>query len=809
MSFPVARPRTIPIALFTQALLAACITGLIIAPAGPAHAADIDCPAPTTPALTGGVYQVDDSSHLMWIRDDTTRWDDTYILTGNIDMGQCIWDSPIAPSDAFGATAFTGQFNGDGHTISSLSVAVNTKSLDDSQTDLAGFIGYLGGGGSIADVTFADALITLDDTTNYDDSIYNRAFIRAGVAVGTADGTVSRVSVTNSTVRVTLSDVRVVPNQSRTSRVGAIAGVIASSASGLSTNANVIQNLNYQDTGTTPDSYTGGIVGESYTTMTQLTSTDDSITTYGKSAYAGGSIGLLYEGTIDEVTIVRPDVSAVSWLGAYAGGAIASREAAGAAVGGGASTVRVTGGTVAARAETPRVADPIGSFQAGGAIAAATYGYSVNMSVSGTVVSADGFSFVNAGGVIGYAQDDTVAQLTSDSPVTASSSGDDASGVAAGGIIGFKSTGAPLLSSYATGNANANSDDTGAEVWAGGLVGYLNSGSVESSYATGNASATSTGPAGQAEAGGLAGVTKGDITDSYSTGAPSSSATADDTVGGLVSGVISGTVTRSYWNTTTSGVAVSAGGSGLTTTQMRDATPYANWSIVNGWQAQSSAGIPAVPTAPFWGRCGDNSVLPFLLWEFTTSPCASPPTPPAPVFPPSAPREVTATAGDDSVSVFWQPPASSGSFPVTSYQVRSIPESAGCLTSELTCDIQELQTGTEYVVEVRALNGAGWGPWSVASDPVTPVGPQSIMITGSRTRIDGRPGVEVLGTTTGLVGSQVTPWIRFPGPNPYTAGSGVRTVAEDGTFTWQRRTGKKIYVYFRSGDIRSSRIIIR
>ena len=36
----------------------------------------------------------------------------------------------------------------------------------------------------------------------------------------------------------------------------------------------------------------------------------------------------------------------------------------------------------------------------------------------------------------------------------------------------------------------------------------------------------------------------------------------------------------------------------------------------------------------------------------------------------------------------------------------------------------------------------------------------------------------------------------------------VQLVAEDGTFTWQRETRKKIYVYFRVGELRSNRVII-
>lgn len=54
----------------------------------------------------------------------------------------------------------------------------------------------------------------------------------------------------------------------------------------------------------------------------------------------------------------------------------------------------------------------------------------------------------------------------------------------------------------------------------------------------------------------------------------------------------------------------------------------------------------------------------------------------------------------------------------------------------------------------------------------------------------------------------LTPWVRFPGPHAYEAETDVQLVAEDGTFTWQRETRKKIYVYFRVGELRSNRVII-
>jgi hypothetical protein len=68
--------------------------------------------------------------------------------------------------------------------------------------------------------------------------------------------------------------------------------------------------------------------------------------------------------------------------------------------------------------------------------------------------------------------------------------------------------------------------------------------------------------------------------------------------------------------------------------------------------------------------------------------------------------------------------------------------------------------------------------------------------------------VRVDGTTTGLVGAEVTPHVRKPGQTGFTPGSNVRTVDADGRFTWQRKSGKKLYVYFTSGDVRSNRLVI-
>ena len=185
------------------------------------------------------------------------------------------------------------------------------------------------------------------------------------------------------------------------------------------------------------------------------------------------------------------------------------------------------------------------------------------------------------------------------------------------------------------------------------------------------------------------------------------------------------------------------------------------------------------------------------------------------VFPPSAPREVTAMAGNASASVTWRPPADSGSFPVTDYEVRVIPGSHSCVIEApaLTCSLSGLTNGIAYTATVRALNGAGWGPYSTPSAEFTPQAPPSpsITIAGTRGDVRGKPGIIVTGATAGFVeGDILRPWFRFRGQIADTQGKARIRVAGDGTFTWKRRTGRKIYAVIKSADatIVSNRIVI-
>ena len=88
---------------------------------------------------------------------------------------------------------------------------------------------------------------------------------------------------------------------------------------------------------------------------------------------------------------------------------------------------------------------------------------------------------------------------------------------------------------------------------------------------------------------------------------------------------------------------------------------------------------------------------------------------------------------------------------------------------------------------------------------------KSIVIVGERTTVSGKPGIRIEGTATGFTaGDTVKPFVRFPGETSYSEGTARPVVGTAGDFSWQRKTGKKTYVYFKSADdvVKSNTVII-
>jgi len=180
------------------------------------------------------------------------------------------------------------------------------------------------------------------------------------------------------------------------------------------------------------------------------------------------------------------------------------------------------------------------------------------------------------------------------------------------------------------------------------------------------------------------------------------------------------------------------------------------------------------------------------------------PSPPPPTFPPGAPTQVIAVAGDGSATVAWTPPPTSGSFPVTHYQVTANPGGASCLTTLTTCTVTGLTAGMPYTFTVRALNGAGWGPASAPSDALTPLD-ISITITASRS---GKR-VVVVGMATGMsTGNTLTPWMKIERGGSLLRGKAIVTVGEEGSFVWKRRSSRSITVFFEGLGMKSNSVTL-
>ena len=187
------------------------------------------------------------------------------------------------------------------------------------------------------------------------------------------------------------------------------------------------------------------------------------------------------------------------------------------------------------------------------------------------------------------------------------------------------------------------------------------------------------------------------------------------------------------------------------------------------------------------------------------------PTPVPPTIPAEPPGNAVAIAGDASATVSWAAPASTGSFPVSHYQVTASPGGRSCLVSTpaLTCEVTGLTNGSAYTFTVKALTGAGWSPESSPSNAVVPRSEAgtAIVITGSRSdRM-----IKVSGTATGMgMGGGLNPYVRTAGQSGFIQGSATILVNVDGNFEWSRRSGKRtsVYVATPDGSLRSNTVTI-
>jgi hypothetical protein len=168
---------------------------------------------------------------------------------------------------------------------------------------------------------------------------------------------------------------------------------------------------------------------------------------------------------------------------------------------------------------------------------------------------------------------------------------------AVGSLVGYEG-GGTISNCYSTGNVTGHAS-------IGGLVGSIYEGRIINSYSTGSVTGQYTG------IGGLVGNmhSEGTISNSYST--CSVAGVGVESKGGLVGDNYYGDVNviSSFWNTETSGLSTSDGGTGKNTTEMQDITTFS----VAGWNITAVA--PGSTNTTYIWNIVNNVTYPFLSWQ--------------------------------------------------------------------------------------------------------------------------------------------------------------------------------------------------
>ena len=189
----------------------------------------------------------------------------------------------------------------------------------------------------------------------------------------------------------------------------------------------------------------------------------------------------------------------------------------------------------------------------------------------------------HVGGLVGYSIDSTITNSYATGAVTGTKD-------RVGGLVGRTLDGT-ITNSYATGAVKGRYS-------VGSLVGRTLGGTITNSYATGAVTGT------KDRVGGLVGRTlDGTITNSYATGAVTGKSTSYY-VGGLVGYSRDSDSRNSYWDKETSEIAISAGGTSKTTTELQSPTTpgststeiYYGWSTAD-WDFGTSNQYPALKYA--------------------------------------------------------------------------------------------------------------------------------------------------------------------------------------------------------------------
>lgn len=489
---------------------------------------------------------------------------DTLRMTGDIDCTGEDVEPMFGQSDPdFGIIGFRGEFDGQGYTLSNVTI----NNPGDSSVGLFSVTN----GASIHDVTIGGSvvgdscvggLVGEAYDTNFDNVISGMTvqadYYVAGGIVGCMDARGRDVSITDSSLEA-----------------GAVAG--QESVGGIIGDLDIENDVTVTVTGNTYNGdvesmywATGGIIGA-------LESSEESVLVMNNNSFTnpiealdasgvGGMIGYAYMYDDASVTISENTIS----------GSISADSTAGGVVG----DIEVDSSNAVFTIEDQVTSSDVSSDDGDsvGGLVGEAYGLTINRSsTSGAMTGEDD----RVGGLVGELEDSEITQSFATGMITANDS-------RAGGLVG-QFDNSTMIKSYATGNVTG--DDS-----VGGLVGD-NYGTIADSYARGSVT-------GETEAGSAVGECGGTLTNVYGTGL----VTADSDFGGLIGYDDGCEATDSFWDTETTGQEESLFGLGKTTDQMKLSATFA----VPGFEGLDEAW----DMETIWGMTATvNDGYPCLLWQ--------------------------------------------------------------------------------------------------------------------------------------------------------------------------------------------------
>jgi filamentous hemagglutinin family protein len=491
-----------------------------------------------------------------------------YTLLNNIQAGATaggdVWGAAgFIPVGGNGALGFTGNFDGNGYTVSGLTI-VNTLNSD---------VGLFGEteNGSVGNLKIADAAISSSVDSNIgilaglnEDATISGVQSSGAVTLDTTFGNAGGLLGDNGGVLENASSSAEVSDAATGAYyLGGLIGYSTGTVDGSSASGGVSGSGNAGVGGLIGSNAGGGAVTDSHASGKVSISE-------GSEGVAGGLIGYDLTGQIYDShasgSVTGNEYSQVGGLigyghqdtitDSYAGGAVSGQDAeagglvgasefsniAGSHAGGkvtvtyGSGTLTYAGGLVGfAKGDghgsildsyaTGAVTVTGPAAGAGGLVGDADDGMFIASSYASGAVSAQGTDAANGygGGLVGELQD---ASSISDSYAKGKISGNNTSDD--GGLVGYMDNGNTVTNSYATGNVEG--------MYAGGLIGWSYDGNViTESYATGNITGKPN-ASNQAFVGGLIGDTQidGALMSLYATGTVNGGDAANGYAGGLI-----------------------------------------------------------------------------------------------------------------------------------------------------------------------------------------------------------------------------------------------------------------------------------